>query len=176
MEFIDLDRIDGISRVYIPLEKVCLRIRDGCYNVPHETAMLTQRTKYAFKALLHLSRSPGIVPVGVIAEAEDIPRKFLEQVLLDLRRAGLVHSRPGKGGGHSLARPAQDIPLIAVIRAIEGPAAPLACLSQTAYVRCHDCRDEAACRVRRLFGHVYAATYERLASTSLADADSLRHD
>ncbi len=138
--------------------------------------MLTQRTKYALKALLHLARTPGIVPVGGIAEAEGIPRKFLEQVLLDLRRAGLIHSRPGKGGGHTLGRPAAEIPLIAVIRAIEGPAAPLPCLSHTAYARCGDCRDEASCRVRRLLGHVYAATYERLAATTLADAETIPHE
>ena len=116
--------------------------------------MLTNRTKYALKALLYLARrrGEGRMRAADISEAERIPPKFLEQILHELRNKGMVRSQVGKGGGHELARDPEDIDLLSVIRAIEGPVAPLPCLSQTAYARCDDCPDENRCGARRTLG------------------------
>ncbi len=133
--------------------------------------MLTNRTKYAIKALLHLARQRGLglCQAKAIAAEERIPRKFLELILADLRHARLIRSKAGNGGGHELARPPAAIPLLEVIRVIEGPAAPLPCLSRTAYARCADCPDEHACGTRRLLASIYQATFDQLSSTTLAD-------
>jgi len=134
--------------------------------------MLTHRAKYAFKALLHLARHAGEGPIQVraIAAAEGIPQKFLEGILADLRRQGLVHSKSGKGGGHTIARDPQVITVLMVIRAIDGPVAPLPCLSQTAYARCADCRDEGSCATRQLFARLHQQSLELMAATTIAAA------
>ena len=133
--------------------------------------MLTNRTKYAIKSLLHLARHRGLglCQAKAIAAEEHIPRKFLELILADLRLAGLIRSKAGNGGGHELARPPAEIPLLEIIRVIEGPAAPLPCLSRTAYARCADCPDERACGTRRLLANIYQTTFDQLSSTTLAD-------
>ncbi len=134
--------------------------------------MLTNRTKYALKALLYLARrrGQGRARAADISAAEQIPPKFLEQILHELRNKGMVRSQVGKGGGHELARDPQDIDLLSVIRAIEGPIAPLPCLSQTAYARCEDCPDENRCGARRLMSQAYEASLSALAGTALSDA------
>lgn len=134
--------------------------------------MLTSRTRYGLKALVHLAlrREEGPVNAAQIAEAEDIPPKFLEAILVELRNKGLIHSKAGRGGGHQLAREPRDISVLEVLRAIEGPVAPLPCLSRTAYHRCDDCPDEDACGTRRVMGLVYDATLGQLERTTLADA------
>jgi Rrf2 family protein len=132
--------------------------------------MLTRRAKYAFKALMHLSRhaDAGPIEAGAIASAEQIPRKFLEGILADLKRQGVVRSKSGKGGGHMLARPPAAISVLMVIRAIDGPVAPLPCLSRTAYVRCLDCDNEVSCQTRRLFAHLHQQTIDLMAETTIA--------
>jgi Rrf2 family protein len=133
--------------------------------------MISQRARYAFKALFALARAgDGLVQAAEIASAEQIPRSFLEQILIELRRGGLVASRRGKDGGHFLSRDAATISCGEVLRLVDGPIAPLPCLSRTAYRRCADCRDEESCAVRHLFADGYEAMIATLEATSLADA------
>jgi Rrf2 family protein len=112
--------------------------------------MLTNKGKYGLKAMVHLAGLPPGARIGVaeIAEAHRIPKKFLDAILGDLRNAGFVHSKKGPGGGYALARPAEEIRIGHVVRALDGPLAPLPCASRTAYRPCEDCVDEAACSVR----------------------------
>lgn len=112
--------------------------------------MLTNKGKYGLKAMVHLAGLPPGARIGVaeIAEAHCIPKKFLDAILGDLRNAGFVHSKKGPGGGYALARPAEEIRIGHVVRALDGPLAPLPCASRTAYRPCEDCADEAACAVR----------------------------
>ncbi|AWN55246.1 Rrf2 family transcriptional regulator [Methylobacterium sp. 17Sr1-1] len=112
--------------------------------------MLTNKGKYGLKAMVHLAGLPPGARIGVaeIAEAHRIPKKFLDAILGDLRNAGFVHSKKGPGGGYALARPADEIRIGHVVRALDGPLAPLPCASRTAYRPCEDCADEAACPVR----------------------------
>ncbi len=134
--------------------------------------MISQKARYAFKAIIALSgsRSDECRQARDIAESEQIPQSFLEQILLELRRAGLVASRRGRDGGHFLLRDPADITFGEVLRLIDGPVAPLPCLSRTAYRRCHDCKDEKSCVMRRGFGRAYNAQLEVLERTSIADA------
>jgi Rrf2 family protein len=134
--------------------------------------MISQKARYAFKAIIALtgSRPDACRQARDIAESEQIPQSFLEQILLELRRAGLVASRRGRDGGHFLLRDTADITFGEVLRLIDGPVAPLPCLSRTAYRRCHDCKDEKNCVMRRGFGRAYNATLQVLEQTSIADA------
>ncbi len=134
--------------------------------------MLTHRAKYALKALLHLANhsGEGFIPASSIAEHQQIPLKFLELIVVQLRAAGVIRSKVGKGGGHALLQAPQDISLLAIVRIIDGPIAPLPCLSLTAYSRCDDCADEAVCGPRRLMMGVHQASLEVMSRTSLADA------
>lgn len=134
--------------------------------------MISQKARYAFKALIALAHAGTGVSRQArdIATSEQIPQSFLEQILLDLRRAGLVGSRRGRDGGHMLLKDAGAISLGQVLRIIDGPVAPLPCLSRTAYRRCDDCVDETACGVRRVFGMAYEANLEVLEQTTIADA------
>jgi Rrf2 family protein len=134
--------------------------------------MISQKARYAFKAIIALSgsRSDECRQARDIAECEQIPQSFLEQILLELRRAGLVASRRGRDGGHFLLRDPADITFGEVLRLIDGPVAPLPCLSRTAYRRCRDCKDEKSCVMRRGFGRAYNAQLEVLERTSIADA------
>src|ERR1700722_7282698 len=113
--------------------------------------MLSQGCKYALKALINLARWDGRSgAVSDIATEENIPRKFLEAIMSDLRRASLVDSARGATGGYKLARPADLITFGQVIRIIDGPLALLPCASQNFYRRCDDCPDEAACVLRKI--------------------------
>ena len=133
--------------------------------------MIAQKSKYALRALLALARAgPGeTLQIATIAASETIPKKFLEQILLDLKRAGLVASRRGQHGGYLLLRRPQDIAFGEVLRIMEGPFVPLACLASGGYRSCTDCRDERYCAVRRVFAKVAAASGEILDGTTLAD-------
>ena len=133
--------------------------------------MLSRKAKYALKALLALARHTGTEPVRIadLAEAESLPQKFLELILLDRRNAGIVQSRKGRGGGYLLARPAEKVMLGQVVRLFDGPLAPVPCASQTAYVPCTDCADEATCGVRLAMREVRDATARILDHTSLTD-------
>jgi Rrf2 family protein len=134
--------------------------------------MITQKAKYALKALVALARADGTGPLSIrdIATSEGIPQSFLEQILIELRRAGVIQSRRGKDGGYLLAAPAAEIGLGRVLRLIDGPLAPLPCLSRTAYRKCGDCADEGSCTVRRILSEMYEATVEILDRTTLQDA------
>ncbi|MBI1254254.1 MAG: Rrf2 family transcriptional regulator [Hyphomonas sp.] len=133
--------------------------------------MISQKSKYALRALLALAARPGGEPMLIsdIAEQEVIPRKFLEQILLDLKRAGLVASRRGKAGGYLMLRRAETVTFGEVLRLIDGPLAPLPCLSKMAYRRCGDCANENACKLRKVFARVADATRDILDTTTLAD-------
>lgn len=134
--------------------------------------MLSQKCKYALQALLSLAREPsqGLLLVSDIAERENLPKKFLEAILLELNRNGLVRSRRGRGGGYALAKPADLITFGQVVRIIDGPLAPLSCVSVNYYRRCEDCRDEMTCDIRKVMRRVRDAIANELDGTSLQDA------
>lgn len=136
--------------------------------------MISQKAKYALRALLVLAKSQTDSPVQIsdIAREQAIPKKFLELILLELKRDGLVISRRGKQGGYLLNKPAADITFGEVLRLIDGPIAPLPCLSQTAYRRCEDCDGERQCEIRHVFARVSESTRNILFNSSIADAIS----
>lgn len=142
--------------------------------------MISQKAKYALRALIALARSHGTDDtqlISDIAEQQRIPKKFLEQILLDLKHHGIVVSRRGKAGGYMLLKSPDMITFGEVLRIVDGPIAPLPCLSRMAYRRCEDCRDERSCEVRRVFARVAAATREVLDGTTIADCISgVAHD
>ncbi len=133
--------------------------------------MLSNKTKYALKALQVLAKEYGQGPVLIseIARRENIPAKFLELILLELKNQGILQSKKGKGGGYFLARPPHSVSVGQVVRAMEGPLAPLPCVSRTAYMRCRECRDERSCGIRLVMKDVRDATAKILDSTTLAD-------
>ncbi|MDP3173371.1 Rrf2 family transcriptional regulator [Phenylobacterium sp.] len=133
--------------------------------------MLSQRGRYALKALINLARlEQGSRQVSAIAAEENIPRKFLEAIMSDMRRAHLVESARGKMGGYKLARPADLITFGDVIRITDGPLALIPCASRNFYRRCDDCHDEGACILRRIMSRVRNEVSEILDRTTLADA------
>lgn len=135
--------------------------------------MLTQRSRYGLRAMLFLAEAPAggpPIPMNKIAAAANVPRKFLELILADLREAGLLHSHRGKMGGYCLARPTHLISLGDIIRVIEGPLALVPCVSRTAYRACGDCKSEADCAIRHAMMRVRDETARILDGTSLADA------
>jgi Rrf2 family protein len=134
--------------------------------------MITQKAKYAFKALMFLASQPRgtSLPIEAVAKGAEVPRRFLEHILLDLKKSGLVTSRRGRIGGYSLVKPPEEMTIGSVLRAIDGPIAPLPCISRTAYRRCTDCKDEKTCNVRRLFADTYSATLLLMEGTTLAAA------
>jgi len=134
--------------------------------------MLTSKAKYALRAVLDLAASEDDRPkfIADVAARQDIPRRFLENILLELRKHGLVVSHRGKHGGYALARAPQEISFADVIRAVDGPLALTPCTSKTAYQRCEDCRDEDICAIRGTLLRVRDATAAILESTTLADA------
>jgi Rrf2 family protein len=135
------------------------------------TPMISQKAKYALRALVALARAEsGSMMIGEIAAQQKIPRKFLEQILLELKRDGIVASRRGKLGGYGLLKPATEITFGQVLRLIDGPLAPLPCLSKIAYRRCADCADEENCEIRRVFFRVADSARSVLDHQSLADA------
>ena len=112
--------------------------------------MLSNKAKYGLKALIHLAGHEGVSLAATIAQDNNIPRKFLDAILLELTKAGILASKKGKGGGYQLARPADAITAGQIIRILDGPLAPIACASRTAYRPCPDCPDETACAVREV--------------------------
>lgn len=134
--------------------------------------MLSQKCKYALQALLVLARekTDDLLLVSDIAERENLPKKFLEAILLELNRNGLVRSRRGRGGGYALAKPADLITFGQVVRIMDGPLAPLACVSVNYYRRCDECHDEKTCEIRRVMRRVRDAIAAELDGTSLAQA------
>lgn len=133
--------------------------------------MLTKKGKYGLKAMIHLSHfEPGyLVPVTEIATTQNIPKKFLDSILCELRNSGFVHSKMGKGGGYTLARAASEISVGAIIRVIDGPLAPLPCASKTRYRPCDDCIDEKRCSIRLIMLDAQRALSEVLDNCTLAE-------
>ncbi|QEM68004.1 Rrf2 family transcriptional regulator [Geobacter sp. FeAm09] len=133
--------------------------------------MISKKTKYALKALYHLAGQPSSQPVLIseLAKAGNIPKKFLEFILLSLRKGGILQSRIGKGGGYYLASPPARITLGSVVRILEGDLAPVQCLSETNYAKCDECDDEATCGIRLVMVDVNKALIRVLDSLTLAD-------
>lgn len=133
--------------------------------------MISQKAKYALRALVVLARADAdkALFISDIAEEQNIPKKFLEQILLDLKHQGIVMSRRGKMGGYLLLKPAEEITFGEVLRLIDGPIAPLPCLSKIAYRRCEDCANESTCEIRHVFNEVANATRGVLDKTTIAD-------
>ena len=131
--------------------------------------MLTAKGKYGLKALVHLARLPPgqLALVADVAQANSIPKKFLDAILGDLRNAGIVQSRKGKGGGYRLAHLPEEIKIGAIVRVLDGPLAPIPCASHTRYQACDDC-DVETCQVRRMMLNVRNAIAEVLDHTTLA--------
>ncbi len=132
--------------------------------------MLTKKGKYGLKALVDLARlDPGETAfINEIAARNNIPKKFLDAILLELRKAGILRSKKGPGGGYSLSRPASDIQIGHVIRTLDGPLAPIRCASRTAFEACDDCDDPVGCHVRRSMSDVRDAISEILDNMTLA--------
>ena len=132
--------------------------------------MLSKKTKYGLRALLALAAEGGQKPVQVseLAEKQRLPRKFLEAILLELTRHGLLLSKKGRGGGYLLSRKPGDITVGQVLRALQGPLALTPCVSVTAYRRCEECIDEETCGIRLAMKEVRDATSHILDNTSLA--------
>jgi Rrf2 family protein len=133
--------------------------------------MISRKTKYGLKALSYLARQNGdqMVQIATISKNENIPHKFLESILLTLRKSGFLGSKKGKGGGYYLLKEASDIPMTDVIRVLEGPIAMLPCVSLNYYEKCDDCIDEVSCSVRKLMIQVRDQTLEIFRNTTLAD-------
>jgi Rrf2 family protein len=135
---------------------------------------LSKRGEYGLRAMIdlanwdHSSPEPHIVQIKEIAERENIPLKFLEQILLTLKNAGLLHSKMGVGGGYYLAHPPGEITLGQIVRTLDGPLAPVNCVSQMAYEPC-GCPDEETCGLRLVMFDVRNAIADILDQTSLAD-------
>ena len=133
--------------------------------------MLSQKARYALRALVELARAEGAqLTSGELALRADAPRKFLEAILLSLSREGLVTSRRGKFGGYTLARPAPEISFAEVIRIIDGPLALAPCVSRLSFRKCDDCPDLATCSLREALLRARDATSEVLEGYSLAEA------
>ncbi|WP_131116133.1 RrF2 family transcriptional regulator [Lichenihabitans psoromatis] len=148
--------------------------------------MLTMKGKYGLKAMVHLAGCKPGQPelVTFIANENSISKKFLDAILGELRVAGLVVSKKGKGGGYALAKPPSEISVGEIVRILDGPLAPIDCASRKYYRRCLDCNDEATCTVRRMMMEVRDATARVLDNRSLAEmralgnlqSDSLTYD
>jgi Rrf2 family protein len=132
--------------------------------------VLTRKSKYGLKALLVLAAETehGPMLISELADREHLPKKFLEAILLELKRHGLLHSKKGRGGGYYLTRDPSQVMVGEVIRILDGPLALIPCVSQTAYVKCDECLDERTCGIRLAMKEVRDATAQILDNTSLA--------
>ena len=133
--------------------------------------MLAQKTRYALRSLLYLVEEGGGAPVQLasIATTQRVPPKYLELIMLDLKKAGLVKSTRGPKGGYKLAREAGEISFGEVVRALEGPIALIPCASLNFYAPCGDCHDEETCAIRRAFSILRDRSAELLEGISLAE-------
>jgi len=133
--------------------------------------MLSKKTKYGLKALTFIARSESdtAVPVAMIAKSEQIPQKFLEGILLTLRKSGILGSKKGKHGGYYLRHKPKEIKMTDVMRVLEGPIAMVPCVSLNYYEKCDDCPDENLCSVHKLMIQVRDNTLKVFRNTTLAD-------
>lgn len=132
--------------------------------------MISKKTQYGLKALAYLAQQEANGPVLIadIADKKHIPLKFLESILLDLRKAGLLDSKKGKGGGYFFARHPSQIKVATVIRLLDGPIALVPCASLNFYKRCEDC-DEKTCGLNHLMKAVRDASLQILEDKTVAD-------
>jgi len=132
--------------------------------------MLSKKTKYGLKALSYISQKEIGTPILIseIAEEKNIPRKFLEAILLQLKNSGFLGSKKGKGGGYYLLKDPESVSLAALIRVLEGPIAMLPCVSLNFYEKCDDCPDEDTCAVHSLMIEVRDNTLKVLEHKTLA--------
>ncbi len=133
--------------------------------------MLSKKTKYGLKALSYIAKKECKDPVSIseIAKCENISQKYLESILLNLKKAGILSSKKGKTGGYYLLKEPEDIPMSKIIRVLEGPIAMLPCVSLNFYEKCDDCPDEEACSVHELMIQVRDSTLKILENTTLAN-------
>jgi Rrf2 family protein len=134
--------------------------------------VLSKKAKYGLRAMITLARTygdGGPLLVAEIAARDGIPPKFLGLILLDLKKHGLVQSKKGRGGGYALTRPPHQVRVGQIVRILNGPLALTPCVSQTAYVRCEECLDEATCGVRFVMQEVRDATALIMDRTTLGD-------
>ena len=133
--------------------------------------MLSKKTKYGIKALTFLGKQKDNTPVAIasISKSENISLKFLESILLTLRKNGILGSKKGKGGGYYLLKSPSEIPMTAIMRILEGPISMVPCVSLNFYEKCADCPDESACAVHNLMMQVRDNTLDIFRNTSLAD-------
>lgn len=133
--------------------------------------MLSKKTKYGIKALAFIAKKKDRNPVQTseIAKSENISQKFLESILLELRKSGFLGSKKGKGGGYYLIKEPENILMTAVIRVLEGPIAMVPCVSLNYYEKCDDCPDEEACSVHSLMIQVRDSTLKVLGENTLAE-------
>ena len=135
--------------------------------------MITQKMKYALKALMELAAEKAgesrPLRIEEIAKRSGTPKRFLEHILLEIRNAGFIASVRGRHGGYVLIKEPREVSLSELMRLIDGPIAPLPCLSRRAYQRCEDCADEAACQLRKVFGQVFWSYLVLIDSLTLAD-------
>jgi Rrf2 family protein len=134
--------------------------------------MLSARAKYGLKALVRLAREPQLRAVlgADLAAYDQTPRKFLEQILLDLKHRGLLRTRRGRNGGYQLMRAPEEITVGEIVRALDGPIAPISCVSLTAHAKaCDDCLDESTCGTHLVMQQVRESMSRILDSTTLAD-------
>ncbi len=133
--------------------------------------MLSKKTKYGLKALAYLATTELGEPVQIaeIASHENIPQKFLESILLSLRKTGFLGSKKGKGGGYYLIKDPSEIQMTSVIRVLEGPIAMIPCVSLNFYEKCDDCPDENTCAVHRLMIQVRDSALSVYRKNTLAD-------
>ncbi|MBL7858013.1 MAG: Rrf2 family transcriptional regulator [Cyclobacteriaceae bacterium] len=131
--------------------------------------MISKKCKYAIHALVHMGKNPEEkFLIKDISEACNIPKKFLEAILLDLKRAGMLGSKQGKGGGYFLRRDTEDINLAEVVRLFDGAIAAVPCATHKFYEPCQECEDEETCSVRDAFLQVRNATVEMLKNDTIA--------
>ena len=133
--------------------------------------MLSKKTKYGLKALTYIAKSNSDEPVqvGEIAKSEKIPQKFLESILLTLRKSGFLGSKKGKHGGYYLIKETSEIKMTDVLRVLEGPIAMVPCVSLNFYEKCDDCLDEHECSVHKLMIQVRDNTLKVLRDNTLED-------
>lgn len=133
--------------------------------------MISKKTRYALLALIRLTKEYGNEPVMIsdIAESEHIPQRFLEGILLELKKNGILKSKLGKKGGYSLAKHPSEIHIVDLYRLFEGPISLLACASVKYYEPCEFCKTEATCKIRMVFRDIRDYTVQKLSNTSLQD-------
>lgn len=133
--------------------------------------MLSKKSKYAINSLVYLAKKyeQGPILISEIAESQHIPKKFLEAILLDMRNAGILNSKKGKGGGYYLIKKPAEVNLAEVVRHFEGAIALLPCVTHRYYERCEECTDESTCGIRDVFQEIRNETVNILKNSTLKD-------